>query len=122
MSESTSFSPGPEIAAEIEALERRIAERHDCNLLASCFIDPTRELLWGSLRDISSVGMGVLMDRSLHPNTRMLVQMRSASEDRLVALAVRVTHSTADRPGKWTVGCKFIGDLANADLRALLSR
>jgi len=122
MSESTTFSPGLEITAEIQALERRIAERHPCNPLASCFIDPTRELLWGSLQDISLVGMGVVMDRSLQPDTRMLVQMRSASEDRLVALAVRVTHSTGDAPGKWTVGCRFIGDLANEDLRALLSR
>ncbi len=121
MLESTSFSPKPEIAAEIQALERRIADRHSCELLASCFLDPTRELLWGNLRDISLAGLAVIMDRELEAGTRMLVQMRSASEGRLVALAVRVTHSTGEAPGKWMVGCRFIGDLANEDLRALLN-
>jgi PilZ domain len=122
MSEVSPFVHGDAIAAEIEALERRIAERHGCHMLASCFLDPTRELLWGSVRNISAVGIGVVMDRALEPGTRMLVQVRKAKDPSLIALAARVIHSTSESPGKWTVGCRFVGDLANADLRALLTQ
>jgi len=121
MSES-SFAPGSVLADEIEALERRITQRHPCTMLASCFLDPSRELLWGSICDISLAGIGVVMDRCLQPETRMLIQLRSASEASLIALAARVTHCSGLSPGRWTVGCRFIGDLSNNDLRALLSQ
>ncbi|HLN28448.1 MAG TPA: PilZ domain-containing protein [Gemmataceae bacterium] len=109
-----------EIAHELQTLERRIAQRQACSVLASCFVDPTREFFWGNICDISLTGIGIVIDRELRPGTRLLIQIRKACEDSLFAVAARVAHSSMQAEGRWVAGCKFIGDLTDEDLRAVL--
>jgi hypothetical protein len=112
----------PEFTKQITELERRLAERHDCEVLASCFLDPTREHLWATVRDVSRSGIGILTGSELQLGTRMLLHLQGTSLHTSLILAARVVRVKKAPSGKWLSGCKFIGDLKDKELRGFLNQ
>jgi hypothetical protein len=106
--------PGP-------VVERRAAVRYACRLTSACQPMPEGESL-GPARvvDISSTGVGLLIDRPIEPETLLSVELQSDDPTLSYTLLVEVRHARARQPGEWLLGCVFARELSAFELKALL--
>src|SRR5262249_57524342 len=75
---------------------------------------------WGAgVVNISANGIGLLLDRPVENGTLLSLALRSPTTHSSHTILACVVHVTS-RPGEWTVGCNFIRELSEADLKALL--
>src|SRR5262249_23977888 len=75
---------------------------------------------WGArVVDISANGFGLMLDRPVEIGTLLSVEIRSPTTQSKCTILACVVHITS-RPGEWNVGCNFIRELSEADLKALL--
>jgi hypothetical protein len=95
--------------------------RFACNVEASCQrIDGTQGERWDvRVVNISANGIGLLLDRPVENGTLLSLDLRSPTTHSSHTILACVVHVTS-RPGEWNVGCNFIRELSEADLKALL--
>ncbi len=102
-------------------IERRAAVRQSSDLQGVCQpMARTREVTWAAtIRDISVVGMGLLLPRRFEPGTLLTVEMTSKdgrTRRYLLARVIRVER----RAKAWETGCTFLHALGHDELRELL--
>jgi PilZ domain len=119
----------PNFSAETPAAvhaERRTRVRYTAELQASC--RRTGEVggqSWpGKIVNISSGGVGLLLNRRFQGDTLLDVELQGFSGGALRVLRVQVIHCTLFKHGStpsWLLGCTFAKDLADEQLWPLLS-
>jgi hypothetical protein len=106
--------------------ERRAWVRFPKNEAMWC--DPVRpsgkhelDTAWmGRVRDISRTGIGLSLRKRFEPGTVLTVEL-SESPKLQRQLLVRVVHATADKNGRWIVGCTFDCPLSREEMQVFLS-
>jgi c-di-GMP-binding flagellar brake protein YcgR len=100
---------------------QRTWQRFPCNVKASYrevqVADP--EPASAQVLDISPGGVGLLVDRAVETGALLNVELFDAagkSKRTMLACVVRVNAQN----GLWALGCNFISELTNKDLKALL--
>src|SRR5262249_14287661 len=104
-----------------EADDNRNWVRFACNVEASYSRIDNSE---GERRDarvmnISANGIGLVLDRPVENGTLLNLDLRSPTTHSTRTILACVVHVTSS-PGEWNVGCNFIRELSESDLKALL--
>ena len=101
--------------------ERRAAVRFGCALVTSCHPVPEGEPLGpGLVRDLSTTGMGLVVDRYVEPETVLAVELENEDAGLSYALMVLVRNARPQADGAWLLGCSLGRDLSPYELEALL--
>ncbi len=95
--------------------------RFACNVEASCqCVDHAESERWDArVVNLSANGIGLLLDRPVENGTLLSLDLRSPTTHSSHTILACVVHVTS-RPGEWNVGCNFIRELSESDLKALL--
>jgi len=106
--------------AESPVFERRNALRHPCGVEINCQpIVLVRSEPWPVvLRDVSSTGVGLVIDYPVPPGTFMAVQLGGSARKNLRVQVVAIRQQEDDT---WLLGCTFGRELKPDQLRALLA-
>jgi hypothetical protein len=87
--------------------------------LASCLLEPKRELHWGEVHDLSRTGIGLIMDRAFQPETPMVIHLTRARRS-VLAVPSLVKRAELDPSGSWTISCQFEQELGDEELQDVL--
>ena len=93
-----------------------------CNVQASCqVIEDTEKTPWpAQVVNISAKGIGLLVHRAVETGTLLSLNLHSPTTESARTILACVVHVTT-RPGsERLLGCNFIRELDEADLKALL--
>jgi hypothetical protein len=123
MSETNPSVPAETVSSS--ALERRVFVRYAADhLTAACRSTEVHDPGWiATVQDISSGGLGLLLRHRFRPGTPLKVELRRTDGTQLRELRVRVVYTApvhADGEFAWRVGCAFITELTDDELRSLL--
>jgi PilZ domain len=61
----------------------------------------------GTIRDVSSNGIALILKRPFEPGTLLFVDLSANPNPVLQRRPVRVVHATPEEEGGWIVGCLF---------------
>src|SRR5262249_35993927 len=104
--------------------ECRVWERHPCDLEASCqpiAARGDRDRAWpGVIRDGSGGGGGLGLGRRFERGAGLAVEIPATASTPSEVLLARVVHATALPGGRWLLGCGFVSQLSDDELRRLL--
>jgi PilZ domain len=101
--------------------ERRGAVRHSCSFDTACHPVPEGvDLCAARVQDISTTGVGLLVDRYVEPETFLGLDLQSEDESLAYTLLVQVRHAQARGEAEWFLGCAFARELSEYELEALL--
>lgn len=116
--------PTPSIPA---GAERRASVRYPCSADSfsadnSCRpITARRGEAWAAtVRDLSTGGVGIVVNRRFEPGTLLSVELQDAEQTVNRILLVRVVRVSADENGRWLLGCAFTSKLTDGELLALM--
>ena len=101
--------------------DRRAHVRFPCELDGSCSpIGATRGTQWtGKVKDISRGGLGVVLSRRFELGTLLSLEIQEADGRMSGTLLARVVHVTPHSAGGWLVGCCFVNELGDEEVKAL---
>jgi hypothetical protein len=104
-----------------EPVDRRQSERFPVNAEAVCpFLSPVVEDFGPvRIRDVSMVGVGLLVRRRVEPGTLLAVTLENPARAFSKTVLVRVTHSTP-LAGGFLVGGSFLAPLSYQEMTALV--
>ena len=100
-------------------VERRAAIRYASEQSASCALGHSARRAWGRIRDISLLGVGLLLDREIAPGTRIVVELARRKPSTPLRLLARVVHCQQQSNTTWHIGCQFDSALRDEDVEAL---
>jgi c-di-GMP-binding flagellar brake protein YcgR len=117
-------SPRAQVVDNPVQKERRSWDRVPVQVQVFCQnVQGEDELCWSArVTDISRGGIGLLSPHKFEPATIIRIGKADSAEEssRLVqAMVVRAQRSPGE---KWTLGCAFIRELSEAELRAWIKR
>lgn len=106
-------------------MERRAWVRYGSDLDAVCRgAGAMKDAGWtAKVKDISMGGVGLLMRHRFRPGTPLLVEMKNKSGSLCRVVPARVVHAKPVRAGGeacWHVGCAFVSNLSDEEVKALL--
>jgi hypothetical protein len=101
--------------------DRRQVARYSCHQRARVrFIArPSFRPYRAVLRDISTNGIGLVLDHRLEPGTVMAIQLRSKFTGLSGILSAKCTHCTPLPNGTWLLGCTLSRSLTVDEVRTL---
>jgi hypothetical protein len=99
---------------------RRVWVRYPCPLdtPGQLFNTESSQVLQGTVRNLSSGGIGLLMSEPVSVGTVLKIEVDCHAGPRM--LVVRVTHVT-EQPDGWLFGCELDVPLSGDQMRDLLS-
>ena len=106
--------------APVGGLDRRVAVRYPGNPDASCqAITAPAGILAAWVRDISAVGVALLINREFPSDTVLTIELNNALHGVSCVLRARVVHTLELPPdGRWLHGCAFERTLTDQELQA----
>jgi hypothetical protein len=101
--------------------ERRAHVRHPSALLSSCVTSLAgEEAVWTALiRDVSPRGLGLVLPRRFEPGSVLFVEPFGLTRHSTRLLPVKVVQATAQGVGGWLIGCEFVKELGEDEVREL---
>jgi hypothetical protein len=76
---------------------------------------------WSAVvRDMSTGGLGLVVNRRFEPGTLLIVDVQDAEQTNSRSLLVRVVHVERDEENFWFLGCKFPTALTESELLSLM--
>jgi hypothetical protein len=100
----------------------REVQRHPCEVQTTCqppsawCKDP-----WpATIRDISTGGLSLSLNRRFEPGSGLAIELPTDDGTTNTVLA-RVAHAKAEAEGGWLLGCTFISELSDEEVRAVLN-
>ena len=110
--------PVQEAALNDKWIDRRSEFRHPYNLETTCWVlQGTLAPHWSAtVQDISTEGIGLLVDHPCSAGTGLLVTLRRRTGGVPFVVLVQVTHVRAHGPSEWAVGGPFANKLSHTDL------
>jgi hypothetical protein len=107
-----------------DAIERRVRVRYTQNLKTYCQRG-TGELdqVWwlGTVRNISGIGVGLLLQRRFDPGTFLTLELENPTQTASHTVQVRVIRATTDQPGLWLMGCSFLTEMTESEVKAVFA-
>lgn len=102
--------------------ERRasIRQRFDWDVTCELSSYGVSERWSAQVRDISSDGLGLVIDRPFDVGTILEIELMSRDGSIGYTIVARVTRSEALGDGRVLAGCQFVGRVADEELRDLL--
>jgi hypothetical protein len=103
--------------------ERRVAVRFRCSATTPCpftILDQPGNQT-ARVRDVSIVGVGLLVRRRVMPGTPVTLMPERPGGGTPLALQARVVHATQRDGADWLVGCVFTRPLTDEELEAMLA-
>jgi hypothetical protein len=91
-----------------------------CQPLAATTTDESETAWIGKVQNVSSGGVGLIMNRRFEPGTTLIVELSAKPKGILRPLPVRVIHATPEQKGQWLIGCTFARPLSPEELQAFL--
>jgi len=81
----------------------------------------SEEVTWSAqIQDVSRGGVSLLGNHPFDPGTVLKIDLPLADHVIPSTLLAKVVHSNAKPNGVWALGCAFIKELSEEELRALL--
>jgi hypothetical protein len=110
--------PGPNPPGE----ERWRAVRYPVNVTTNFYPAgaPPGALRTAKVRDISTTGLGLLVDCPLEGGTRLAVEMQLTQDGIGLSLCARVTRCLPRGDGLWTADCEFGAPLRDDEVEVLV--
>ena len=100
--------------------ERRASVRYYDSMGDLCTVATCYERVWALVRDISTHGIGLILNSRIEPGTPLTIEMRTKDQEGSLALLARVVHATRRSEFSWLVGCELMTRLSAERLRQLL--
>jgi hypothetical protein len=100
-------------------LDRRVAVRYPGHPDAACVASPPSGGIYPAwVRDISTSGVALLMEREFPDGTVLTIELENAQQGLVRVLRARVVHTLEVPPDeRWLHGCAFEEPLTDEDLR-----
>jgi len=101
----------------------RVYERRSCQLPVAC--QPAaafgkEETRWpGTIRDISQGGVRLTLERRFEPGTGLAVELPEDELGDTRTVLLKVVHVRRQADGHWSLGCKFVSELSEDEIRRL---
>jgi hypothetical protein len=109
------------VPARDEGPEQRTRERFACDVAAKCECVNEPTLAWNAqVQNVSAVGVGLLADRALENGTLLNLELRGATGEAIPTMLACVVHVTRLAEGKTVLGCNFMRELSEEELKTLL--
>jgi hypothetical protein len=102
--------------------ERRATGRYGTRLEVGYRLLGTDIRQTARVRDAATLGVRLFVTNRLHVGQRLAIDFNSATGGRVRAVLGRVIHVAAEQPAGWLVGCGFIGELTDPELRQFQAR
>jgi hypothetical protein len=108
--------------ANLAKTERRQWIRYPSGVDVTCRLFGTREdHSWdGELHSVSAVGAGLVCTCTFQRGAILEVRPKDSSWNQIAKLLMRVKNATMLPRGSWMLGCTFVRELTDEELRALL--
>ena len=110
-----------------EGIERRASVRYPCSedgfgIDNSCRpVGTKKSESWSaSVRDLSTGGIGLVVNRRFEPATLLTVELHDSEEAVSRMLLVRVVRVTQLDRTAWLLGCEFTSKMTETDLLTLM--
>src|SRR5262245_5132454 len=104
------------------SVEGRVSQRHACVVPTSCLAAPAwgkKEAQWPAvISDVSEGGIRLVLRRRFEPGTGLGVELPGHDGSEPYTVLVKVIHVRAASGGTWALGCQFISQLSDDELRA----
>ena len=99
--------------------ERRASVRHPAALTSLCrAIGGPIGIRWlARVRDLSTLGIGLVAPQRLQPGTLLEIDLKAPSGSQVRTPLARVVHAEEEGNGTWAIGCAFAAELSPAELR-----
>jgi len=99
--------------------ERRATVRHRSALRVSCRLadDPAAEPWKARVRDLSTLGIGLLLPHRRELAELLEIELVKASGALVRTVLARIIHVEEDGPRSWFIGCAFVSELTDEELR-----
>jgi hypothetical protein len=100
--------------------ERRVGLRVSSTQETPCHFATLEriECHWAQVRDLSPLGVGLVLDCFLEPGTDVVVELPSKNAS-FLHVSARVVRSTAQGNARWLTGCVFVKPLTEDAFQAL---
>jgi hypothetical protein len=111
-----------ESRATLDVEERRSLERYICRRQTTVRVlaKPSLRSFSAIVRDISMLGIGLLVDQPFEPGTMLALQLRSRHARFSGILTGIVKHCTRQPEGDWLLGCSLTRSLTDDEVLGLL--
>lgn len=117
-----------ESVAKKAGAERRAAVRYPCDPESFGADNSCRPITvarksesWAAVvRDVSTGGVGIVVNRRFEPGTLLSVDLQDADKTSNRTLLVRVVRLTQEGKDSWLHGCAFTNKLSESDLLSLM--
>jgi PilZ domain len=121
MSEPIISTPAKSITT-LEAEDRRSVERYICRRQSKVrvLVKPGMRGFTASIRDISSVGIGLIVEQPCQPGALLALQLRSRGARFSSVVAATVKHATLLPEGHWLWGCSLSRSLTDDEVLGLV--
>ena len=110
-----------------EGIERRASIRYPCSedgfgIENSCRpLGTKKSESWSAtVRDLSTGGMGLLVNRRFEPGTVLTVELHESDDTNMRLLLVRVVRVLQQERTSWLLGCEFPSKMTEAELLTLM--
>jgi hypothetical protein len=117
----------PPTVPEPQGVERRASVRYPSDpesfsLDNSCrpITAPQREAWSATVRDLSTGGMGIVINRRFEPGTLLIVELEDAEHTSSRSLLVRVVRAAQEARDCWFHGCAFTTKMTESELLGLM--
>lgn len=97
---------------------RRLHVRHVCDQLAMCRSTDGETNALASVVNISRGGIGLIADTPFERGTVVMIELTLSEERPAFRLLACVLHASSRPNGYWALGCAFVTELDDADLRS----
>jgi len=102
--------------------DRRAAVRYSCELGSLCQeVKDTVEEQWPArIKDISTTGIAVIVNRSFRPGTQLGIELQSEDESIRYTLMTQIVRTDEQGSDFWLLGCEFARPLSEDEVQRLL--
>jgi hypothetical protein len=99
--------------------ERRASVRHRSGLRVSCrLVDDLAAEAWQArVRDLSTLGIGLLLPHKRELAELLEIELVKANGALVRTVLARIIHVEEDGPRSWFVGCAFVSELTDEEMR-----
>ena len=105
-------------------MECRVYERQICEIPTTCHPASLEgnEVRWqGTICDISQGGVRITLVRRFEKGTGLALELPGDGQREPTVVFVRVVHIRQLDDGRWALGCKFVSDLSDEEVKRLVT-
>jgi len=102
--------------------ERRAWVRHACRIrISGRLLGDEKAACWeASIRDVSKAGLHLVSNRKFEKGTILVVKLQDKDETWSREVYVRVVRAGTRRGGQWLMGCTFVRQLRDVEIRGFV--